>query len=52
MKNLFSYSVIVVCMLLGLQACKPEKFLDTPVPNITDATFFENDAAAQATGQQ
>ena len=46
MKNIFSYSVMVVCMLLGLQACKPDKFLDTPVPSITDATFFESDAAA------
>ena len=46
MKKIYSYSVIVVCMLLGLQACKPDKFLDTPVPSITDATFFESDAAA------
>ena len=46
MKKIYSYSVIVVCMLLGFQACKPDKFLDTPVPSITDAIFFENDAAA------
>lgn len=46
MKNIFYSSAIIVLGLLGLQACKPDVFLNTPVPNIGDAAFFADDASA------
>jgi starch-binding outer membrane protein, SusD/RagB family len=46
MKNTLYKSAIIAFTLLGLHACKPDAFLDTKVPNITDATYFDSDEAA------
>lgn len=46
MKKIFYNSAIFVFVLLGLQACKPDVFLNTPVPNISDVAFFADDASA------
>ncbi|MEO7045585.1 MAG: RagB/SusD family nutrient uptake outer membrane protein [Ferruginibacter sp.] len=44
MKKRFYLFIITAALLLSLQNCK--KGLDTPVPNISEETFFANDAAA------
>ena len=46
MKKIYSYGTIVVMALFGIQSCNVDEYLDTPVPNISDATFFATDAAA------
>jgi len=46
MKKIFFRSIIIVLVLFGIQACNPDDFLDTPVPSISDAAFFADDASA------
>jgi hypothetical protein len=45
MKKIFNRSAIIFLVLLGFQACKPDEFLNTPAPSISDAAFFANDAS-------
>ena len=45
MKKILYHFTIFVLVLFGFQACNPDEFLDTPVPNISDAAFFADDAS-------
>ena len=45
MKNLITY-IVLFGLMLGFNACSPDKFLDTPAPNFSDKTFFDSEQAA------
>ncbi len=38
--------LLFVLVLLGLQSCDTDEFLDTPPPTLSDTAFFTNDEAA------
>ncbi len=46
MKNIIYSSLLFFAALMVTQSCNTDTFLDTPAPNITDAAYFSNDAAA------
>ena len=46
MKKIVVNITIVVLLVIGLQACKLDDFLNLPDPSISDAAFFNSDEAA------
>jgi len=46
MKKILYNGTLIVLVLFGIQACKVDKFLDTPVPSISNLAFFADDASA------
>lgn len=46
MKKITYSSILILLVILSIQSCKKDDFLDTPAPNLTDKVFFMNDAAA------
>jgi len=41
-----NYLLAIFIVLLGGQSCNQDDFLNTPAPNLSDAVFFKDDAAA------